>query len=95
MKADIVLILRGGPRKAIQDVIILENKLSQGTDFTIRQKEGFGAILNGKTSMEIKYNVPGLNENEKILTVSKDKIFKIADHGTDSIDNLTIELIKK
>ncbi len=95
MKADIVLIKRSKSTNEIIDVIIIENKLSQKTGFTIRQKEGFGAIINGQTEMKLKYTKLefDLNEND-ILKVSNQKIFKIADHGSaNDIDNLTIELI--
>ncbi|WP_313375306.1 hypothetical protein, partial [Chishuiella sp.] len=52
MRADAVLIKRNILGK-IDDVIIIENKLSQNTPFTIRQKEGFGAIINGQKEMKI------------------------------------------
>lgn len=71
----------------IEDAIIIENKLSQGTVFTERQKEGFGAIINGQTSMEIKYTKSGLNASE-IIPISKDKIFKFNDAGTDNVANV-------
>jgi hypothetical protein len=94
MKADVVLVLRNED-EIIQDVIIIENKLSQGTAFTVRQKEGFGAIINGQTQMNIKYTVPGLKNTDNLLNVSKDKIFKIADAGKDNISNVTINKITK
>ena len=96
MKADVVLVLRNED-EIIQDVIIIENKLSQGTAFTVRQKEGFGAIINGQTQMNIKYDLPkqNLTVADGPLKVSKDKIFKIADGGTDNIANVSIEKIIK
>ena len=96
MKADAVLIKRNALGK-IEDVIIIENKLSQNTAFTMRQKEGFGAIINGQTQMNIKYDLPkqNLTVADGPLKVSKDKIFKIADGGTDNIANVSIEKIIK
>ena len=38
----------------VSDVIIIENKLSKSTAFTVRQKEGFGAILKGQEQMNIR-----------------------------------------
>lgn len=94
MKADIVLIKKNALEK-IEDTIIIENKLSQGTTLTKRQKEGFGAIINGQTNMTVKYKVDWLIPSQGPLTVSKNKIFKIADAGTDNIANVTIEKIIK
>ncbi|MCM5664450.1 hypothetical protein [Galbibacter mesophilus] len=96
MKADIVLIRRSNDGfEDIEDVIIVENKLSQNTTFTPRQKEGFGAILNGQTQMKVKYDDKTKTlKSGQILTVSENKIYKIADHGADDISNITIEKIK-
>lgn len=94
MKADAVLIKRN-VRGFIEDVIIIENKLSSTTALTVRQKEGFGAILKGQKDMKIKYGVEGITEKDKVLQVSKDKIFKISDGGTDNISNVTVEKITK
>lgn len=100
MKADIVLVLKGGPKNSIKDVIIIENKLNQSTAFTARQKEGFEAILNGQKQITIKYGVKKgktdinnyLNASDKI-SISKDRIFKISDGGSDNISKVTIEKI--
>ena len=99
MKADVVLILKND-RGVIQDAIIIENKLSKNTTFTERQKEGFGAILNGQKQITIKYGVKKgktdinnyLNASDKI-SISKDRIFKISDGGSDNISKVTIEKI--
>jgi hypothetical protein len=96
MKADIVLVLKGGPKNSIKDAIIIENKLSQSTAFTARQKEGFGAILqNGQHTMSVKYSRPNLDPKVKNLTISKDNIYRIYDHGKDNINNVNIEKITK
>ena len=92
MKADILLVKKNALGK-IEDTIIIENKLSQGTALTKRQKEGFGAIIDGNDSMKIKYNVPGLDVTKGPLKITKDEIFKISDAGTDMIDNVTINKI--
>ena len=107
MKADIMLVKRNVDG-VIEDVIIIENKLSAGTAFTERQKEGFGAILNGpiKTPMTVKYLVnlqdasknvikPGYFKADDIINASKSKIFKFSDSGTDDIGNVTISLITR
>jgi len=95
MKADIVLILKND-RGVIQDAIIIENKLSQSTAFTARQKEGFGAILqNGQHTMNVKYSRPNLDPKVKNLIISKDNIYRIYDHGKDNINNVNIEKITK
>ena len=60
---------------------------------TKRQKEGFGAIIDGNDSMKIKYNAQGLVFTKGPIKIRKDKIFKISDAGTDMIDNVTINKI--
>ena len=40
MNADVLLIKRGGTANKVQDVILIENKLSSNTAFTTRQIEG-------------------------------------------------------
>ncbi len=81
----------------VSDVIIIENKLSKSTAFTVRQKEGFGAILKGQEQMNIKYNLldQGLLKAEGPLKVSKDNIYRIYDHGKDNINNVNIERITR
>ena len=49
----------------------------------------------GQTNMTIKYKVDWLIPSQGPLTVSKNKIFKIADAGTDNIANVIIEKIIK
>ena len=82
MKADIVFV-KYDDFSNVSDVIIIENKLSQSTAFTARQKEGFGAILqNGQHTMNVKYSRPNfdINKNDKLI-ISKDNIYRIYDHG--------------
>ena len=90
MKADILLIKR--TPDGIEDAIIIENKLSQNTAFTVRQKEGFGAIIDGQLSMKTKYVTSNLAKDLDI-PISKDKIFKFNDAGTDNITNVTVSKI--
>ena len=95
MKADIVFV-KYDDFSNVSDVIIIENKLSQSTAFTARQKEGFGAILqNGQHTMNVKYSRPNLDPKVKNLTISKDNIYRIYDHGKDNINNVNIEKITK
>ncbi len=97
MKADIVLIKRG--EKRIEDVIVIENKLSQTTDFTTRQKEGWKKIANGE-EMRVVYErrvtdnnkVVILEVNEK-LKINSDRVFKISDHGKADLANTSLEII--
>jgi|GEM_PF-6401723 len=96
MKADIVFV-KYDDFSNVSDVIIIENKLSQSTAFTARQKEGFGAILqNGQHTMNVKYSRPNfdINKNDKLI-ISKDNIYRIYDHGKDNINNVNIEKITK
>ena len=97
MKADIVFARINKTTDKIEDVIIIENKLSKSTAFTERQKEGFGAILKGQEQMNIKYNLldQGLLKTEGPLKISKDNIYRIYDHGKDNINNVNIEKITK
>jgi hypothetical protein len=92
MKADILLIKRNAAGTGVTDAIIIKNKLSTGTQLTTRQKEGFGAIIGGQTSMKTNYATPSLGPNIDI-PVSNQKIFKIYDHGTDDISKVNIEKI--
>lgn len=96
MKADIVFV-KYDDFSNVSDVIIIENKLSQSTAFTARQKEGFGAILQkGQHTMNVKYSLPNfnINKNDKLI-ISKDNIYRIYDHGKDNINNVNIEKITK
>ena len=85
MKADIVLLKLSESGDDILDVIIIENKLSEGTAFTARQKEGFGAIISqGSVEMEVKYKIENkaytIKKGQK-LRVENCKICKINDRG--------------
>ena len=95
MKADVMLVKRNAfDATKIDDAIIIENKLSAGTAFTVRQKEGFGAIIGGQTEMRIHNDVigTGLTRNQ-LIPVSNQKIFKMFDHGTDDISKVSIQKI--
>lgn len=94
MKADIVLVKRNEATNAIADIIIIENKLSSGTSYTPRQKEGWKKLANGQ-GLNTKYRVEGetddlfLGENT-IFTHSKIKSYKISDHGSSDISKVDI-----
>jgi len=95
MKADVMLIKRNAiDLTKIDDAIIIENKLSTGTAFTKRQKEGFGVIIDGQIEIKVHNDVIGygLTKNQPI-PVSNLKIFKLFDHGTDDISKVDIEII--
>ena len=101
MKADIVLVKRSEATNEINDVIILENKLSQGTDYTPRQKEGWKKLANGE-DLEVKYSVEGVDANGNITTLemggppfesAKVKSYNVSDHGEASISNVEISEI--
>ena len=63
--------------------------MSQNTEYSDRQKEGFGSIIAGQISMSINYTRQGLNAGSSI-PVSKNKIFKFYDHGTKDINKVSI-----
>jgi len=95
MKADIVLVKRNEVTNAIDDVIIIENKLSQATDYTPRQKEGWKKLANGE-DLEVKYLVRdkiNILEEGQTLVQNKIRTYKISDHGATSIDNVEISEI--
>ncbi|NDV70445.1 hypothetical protein, partial [Dysgonomonas sp. 25] len=96
MRADIMLIKKNAKEK-IEDVIIIENKLSQTTAFTQRQKEGFGTIINGVEERKIEYEIKHKGEvyfsKDNPLKISKNRIFKMSDTGTDDISRVTINKI--
>jgi hypothetical protein len=96
MKADAVLIKKNPVTDEIEDVIIIENKLSQGTRLTERQREGFSKIRDSveqPVEMVVHYNYRIFGTGD-ILPVSKGKCLKIAGHGTDDISTITPTDIK-
>lgn len=100
MKADVVLVKKSADGLSIDDVIIIENKLSKTTDFTIRQKEGFNAIGKGtdinptKMTIERPLSDGSLKVADGPLEVKPSKCFRISDHGKSSeAINLNIETI--
>jgi hypothetical protein len=111
MKADVVLVKKSADGLSIEDVIIIENKLSKGTDFTLRQKEGFSKIGEGLNpdgtnikkpdgsikliEMVIENNKEGLIKGNTIK-IDPNKCFRISDHGkTTDAAQLTISDIEK
>jgi hypothetical protein len=97
MKADVVLVKKNAITQKITDVVIIENKLSKNTSYTIRQKEGFRAIGNDAANLTVKYGIKKelidanfyLNTGD-LLPISQPKCVKISDHGSSSISNLSI-----
>lgn len=96
MKADAMLIKRNADN-IIEDVILIENKLSKGTAYTQRQIEGFTAIGRGE-KMKLRYVPdPGSKGNklDKLdeFIIDTKKCFRLDDHGTNSINKVEIEQI--
>lgn len=96
MKADVVLIKRG-IGNIIEDVVVIENKLSKGTRFTERQVEGFTAIKNEEASklMKLQYDVTSQKGGSVLiknsdLNIPKMNCIKISDHTTNDIANLNV-----
>jgi hypothetical protein len=87
MKADALLIKRN-TRGAIEDVILIENKLSKGTAYTERQIEGLTAIGKGE-KMTVRYG----HLEGNLLTIDKSKCFRFDDHGTNNIGKVDIEQV--
>lgn len=100
MKADIVLVNRNKITNQIDDVVIIENKLSEFTDYTVRQKEGWKKLANGEDII-LKRGVEGINSEGKSITldnnlpISNDiiKTIKISDHGKSNINKIDFERI--
>lgn len=100
MKADVVFVKRNGFDKSIDDVIVIENKLSAGTDFTVRQKEGWKKLAN-RENLNVKSTVYGKGANgvtvelnsTHTITSNKVKAYKIHDHGETDIANTIISEI--
>ncbi len=93
MKADILLVKRDSDNE-VEDAIIIENKLSQNTELTDRQKEGFCQILS---TGNIKPKNPLANfwNSNFVFTKMTNKIFKFYDHGTKDISKVSIIKITK
>ena len=93
MKADIMLVKRSTDgSNTVEDVILIENKLSAGTDYTVRQKEGWEKVANGQT-LDIKYKAGTLETSDGPLSLNKAKVFKFSDGGTDDITKVSISLV--
>jgi hypothetical protein len=98
MKADAVLIDLN-PDGSIKDVIIIENKLSQTTEFTNNQKAGWKKLKqDGKISLvDGHLNVEGISNKIEPpngeLSVPQGRVLKIADHGEPNVNNSTFEAV--
>lgn len=90
MKADVMLVRRN-IRGEVDDVVLVENKLSKGTAYTDRQREGFGQIGQApNTTMTVEYGVTnsdGISLAADVsIPITRSKCFKISDHGnTDNV----------
>lgn len=88
MKAD-ALLVKYNSNDEIIDVILIENKLSKGTDYTIRQKEAFKILkADGKIKVnypaDAKYNSNYKLEKGKEINIAQSKAIKIHDEGSAS-----------
>jgi hypothetical protein len=78
----------------LNQAILIENKLNAGSPFTVRQKEGFGAIINGQTVMRVSYDrVEYRLTKDDSIPVSNQKIFRMYDHGTADLSQVNLEKI--
>ena len=85
MIADIVLVKYEGTRVA--DVILVENKLSQATDYTQRQEAGWN-LINKEGKLEVKARKESeivsdqkRLEEGSLITFDSDKLLKVHDDG--------------
>ncbi len=98
MKADVVFVKRG--EFGFEDIIVVENKLSAGTNYTVRQKEGWKKLANGE-SLDVKSIATGSDPfgNDVLLqttdsfSANKVRTVKISDHGETAISNSDISTI--
>lgn len=83
MRADAVLV-KFDKDNLIEDVIILESKISGGTDFTVRQKQGWGKVSKeGKLTVKTDYNSGNfVLRREDKLNISPNQVKKVSDHGS-------------
>lgn len=71
--------------KKVTDVIILESKISGGTAFTVRQKQGWGKVAKeGKLTIKSIKNIKGAGKIKSgdDLIVKPNQVKKVSDHGS-------------
>lgn len=102
MKADVVLI-KYDELGEIDDIIVIENKLRGTTDFTPAQTSKFtdvkSAPAESTVGFEIKFGRTSSDGSktlnaESVLNVSRDRVLKISDSGTNSIDQIDLQDIQ-
>ncbi len=97
MIADILLVKFKADNTTIDDVIICESKLSAGTDYTKRQKQGWRLIHEGKAlevkapsnSVLVDNNNPPIGlidggvtlPSKNLLQITASKTIRISDSG--------------
>ena len=92
MRADIMFVKRNPITFQIEDVIIIENKLSTGTAFTPRQIEGFSQI--GQTGkIRAKFALTGYWTADAEFTNLKQKCFRLSDHGSSDVGRVEIKAV--
>ena len=99
MKADIVFVKRKLANNTIDNVIIIENKLSSSTHFTKRQKEAWKKLANGE-DLYINYRRIEVTDSELKVTNSdffsadNIKTFKVHSNARNTdVSNVSIEAI--
>lgn len=92
MKTDMLFVkIIGGN---IVDIIVVENKLSQATSFTIRQNTGFTYIKNatGSVDMNVTYNWDIFVAGQP-LSVNKNKCLKLWGDGSGGLSGIDMDII--
>ncbi|MBC6111319.1 hypothetical protein ACFOG5_08925 [Pedobacter fastidiosus] len=100
MKADVVLVKYDASGRFIEDVIVIENKLSATTAFTDAQKLKFTEVKNASDGSKVEFKLKFDNDKLKLdkgtsLNAHKDKVLKINDGGTSSVENITANDVRK
>ncbi len=93
MKADIMLVKRTSDKAGIEDIVIIENKLSSGTDLTERQLEGFAQISKTGTITAREAKAGYWNGQYEFKNL-REKCVKLFDHGKDDVQVVEASMIK-
>jgi hypothetical protein len=79
-----MLVKRTSDKAGIEDIVIIENKLSSGTDLTERQLEGFTQISKTGTITAREAKAGYWNGQYEFKNL-RDKCVKLFDHGKDDV----------
>lgn len=90
MKAD-ALLVKKMPDGSF-DIILIENKLSGTTDYTIRQKEAWRILKTAPHEISVQYRIAGdgfeFFKDQKIV-INPNRCIKINDHGSSTLNSIT------